>query len=193
MSVHFEDLNEKVQIEIASLPYMAGIYVANADDVEGDQDDEKEQQAIIQNLKKAREKYQGSVFIPAAIDRTLTMQNHWPQWREASFHVAKTCGGTVAQILDVFGEDEAKNYKTMVLDLARNTAAAANELAGFEDFDEGTQEKGFFEKIKERISGPAAGSHRAPSPDNDPSNISPAEQAAVDDLNKAMKIDGKKQ
>ncbi len=171
--------NEDTEI-IISLPYRVGMHISYADDEDGEQDDEREMQAIEVCIKEIAKLYEGSSFIREVAAETLAAKDKWPSWSEGVFNIEPSCEKAVLILKSQVSDDDVKNYIKMVLEIATVVAQAYGEFG-----EESVPEKGFFGKAISRIAGGFSGMSSDDAAH--PMNISAAEDSAISNIAAALK------
>lgn len=163
---------------IVGLLYRAGVWISHADDEDGEQDDIKEMKAlehVITSIAKVHEK---SEFVQDVARRALFFKDKWPVWADHSFDILADCERAMAVLKPVLPEQDLKDYRNTVINIAETVAAAYGEFGV--EADEGAL-TGFLGKVVEKLKKPEGA-------ENNFMNISPAEQAAIERLKTAMPL-----
>lgn len=178
------DLNEDQAHEIISLPYKAGMWISHADDVEGEADDINEMRSLERGIPELSKLHENSMLVQHVASEIMRMKDHWDVWENQCFHITKTAPDTMKMVLGHFGESEAKEYRSFIMELSKMVAQAASELDAFDPMEQ--KEEGFFGNMIGKI----VGGISAVSKDdvNHPANISPAEGSALSELSAALKV-----
>lgn len=179
-----ESLTEDQAYDIISLPYKAGIWVSHADDVEGEADDTHEIKSLERGVPEFAKLHENSMLVQQVASEIMRLKDSWPSWENECFHIVKTAPATMQAVLEYFGEHEAREYRSYIMELGKMVAQAASELNAFDAIEE--KEEGFFGSMIGKI----VGGISAMSKDdvNHPANISPAEGSALSQLSSALKI-----
>lgn len=148
----------------------AGLFVAEAEDVEGEEDDLLEVQALIAALERLSKEWARAPLISKMAKRALSIREDWGSCVKTAFRAPAEVD-TVATFLREKGasKTDRKDYRIGVLHIARSVAEAADE-------HEGAQEKkhSFLSRLLGGGHGP------------DPSNVSAGENAAIARLIEAL-------
>ena len=169
------------QTLLIRLPYQVGFHISEADDVEGIDDDEKEMRALRNILRALPGLYENHPLVREIFSKTLENENEWGSWQEGTFDLSRECSEAIAALKAKSTKDEARYYRKALLEVADAVARAAAEHGVLEIRQEPDNKiyqamKGFFQIFSSRKNNPL-------------SNISPAEQAAIDKINAALSID----
>lgn len=168
---------------IISLPYKAGVFISHSDDEDGEVDDEKEMSALASCIQAIAKLHDDKPFTAEVMGQTLAMKSEWARWAEEGiFQTPKYAQQAVALLNGRASEQEVKNYRAAILQIATTVAQAYGEFGEFDDEDSGG---GLFSGLASKISG-ALSSLNADD-DNQPMNVSAAEEAALAELRAALK------
>ncbi len=174
---YFSD--EDVEL-IVSLPYRVGMHVSYADDEEGEQDDEREMQALEACIKEVAKSYDDSELVKEIAARILASKDKWSSWSQGVFNIEPSCEKAIISIKAVASAEDVKNYIKMVLEIASSVAQAYGEFG-----EEQEPEKGFFGKAMSKIAKGFAGMSEDDAAH--PMNISAAEDSAISSIAAALK------
>ena len=163
---------------ILSLPVRVGMHVSYAEDEEGEQDDEREMQALeacIREIAKVRAEDPG--VVQEIADATLNSRDRWDEWSQGVFNIEPQCEKAVLAMQSVANGRETKDYVKMVVEVATAVAQAYGE------FGESHEEpEGFFGKAMAKIVGGFSEDE-----DSHPMNVSAAEDTAIASITTALK------
>lgn len=168
----FDDFMEEDLALIVSLPYRVGAWIGGADDVEGDGDDRKEERALLSVLQGITREEKAAPFVSAVVDQTLTYRHMWDEWKALESRIISDLEKALRLMEARLPDENIKNYKEMLLRIARVVAQAAGEFEG------GEAGGGMMSRLLERFSDPLA---------DEPENISAAEAAALQKLKETLK------
>jgi hypothetical protein len=167
---------------LISLPYRVGIFISNADDVEGESDDKHEMQMLEETLK-AISKLARAPLVAQIFKETLRLKFEWKRWYEKSFDVSADARSAISLLISKADEDTAKAYRAALMEVASTVAQAAGE---FEQFDEIEEGGGLFSGLVSKI---VSGFSNLSDDDlNHPMNVSASEDGALSTLSAALKI-----
>lgn len=183
MSV-LENFSEEEILMLTSLAYRTGMWMSNIDDEEGEHDDIQEVDALHKIIKTMTKETVGTDITQEIAKRVISEKEKWPEWDEMIFNVVEQSRTAVDLIEQKLGKEKAKDYRMMLLKIARQVAKAADEFDDFNpETDKATGFGGMIEKLTKKV---------VPGANKDPShqaNISPAEQGAFNELIKATEIE----
>ncbi len=169
---------------LVSLPYRVGMWMSEADDEEGGHDDEQEDEALKEIITQFARMEMGTPFTKEIAQATIQSKEHWPDWGGQIFTVIRDAESSIHLVEEKLGKGKAKNYRLMLLKIARHVAKAADEFDDFNPEDEKASGLGGF--VKGLVGKVAPKTQREQS---HLANISPAEEAALKELNEALKIE----
>ncbi|GJL85114.1 MAG: hypothetical protein DHS20C02_08890 [Micavibrio sp.] len=169
---------------LTSLPYKVGVWISHADDEEGEADDEREMKSLSACLKAVAKEYDGPGLVDDIARETLKREPFWMEWTDQSYNILPDCEQALVLLKEKAGLQDAKNYKSALLEIAATVAQAYGEFNGF---DEVPEEEGFFGSIVNKVVGGFSGMSKDDA--NHPMNISPSEDSAISQLAAALKID----
>ena len=178
---HLSEFSGEEAELLMALPYKVGMFVSHADDEDGEADDDKEMQALEESIKAVANLYEPESFIRSIIDQTLALKSEWPRWGAQSFHATSDAEKAVSLLNGKASEDDIKQFKTILVEIATTVAQAHGE---FNSFDEDEQKSGFGALVGKIVSGFADLSKED---DNHPMNVSVAEESAIEDLKQALR------
>lgn len=162
---------------IYSLPYRAGLHISYAEDEGGEGDDEQEMAALEREIRQAARHYENSAFIQDIVAAALNSRDKWKKWSEGVFNIEPHCNKAAALLKGKASEQELKDYKGLVISVARAVAQAYGEFG--EDVRE---EEGFFARALKKV-GLGSGAAEADSP----MNVSAAEDDAIARIKAALR------
>ncbi|MCB1530541.1 MAG: hypothetical protein H6853_09215 [Rhodospirillales bacterium] len=169
----FDDFMEEDLALIVSLPYRVGAWIGGVDDVEGDRDDRKEERALLSVLQGVAKEEKATPFVSAVVDQTLTYRHMWDAWKALESRIIPDMEKALRLMEARLPDENIRNYKEMLLRIARVVAQAAGEFEGGEEVG-----GGMMSRLLERFSDPLA---------DEPENISAAEAAALQKLKESLK------
>lgn len=161
---------------LVSLPYQAGIHVSYAEDEEGEGDDEYEMEALESAVLEVAKRHEKSDLVREVAQEILKRRDEWPQWSEHVFNLDQKCKQAVLLLNGRVSLDEARAYRSFVLDIATSVAQAYGE------FGLGAVKKSGISGLIKKIIG------KDTSIAGHPMNMSAAEDSAIKALAAAMKI-----
>jgi len=167
---------------IISLPYIVGVYVSHADDVDGEHDDAREIAALENAIKGIAKLHEGQPLVAEIMRESLAHKDQWSHWEGRMFQAPRLAEEAIALILQVGSETNAKNYRAALMEI---TSAVAQAFGEFGEFDE-EPSKGFFGSVMDKVVGGL--STLSEDDAGHPANISAAENSAIHQLQQAMKI-----
>lgn len=176
------DFSDEQRELLIRLPYQVGINISDADDVEGTDDDVLEMRALASILRALPGLYHRVPLIQEICRETLRREKEWPEWHEGTFDLTRECKEAVNALHAHATKEEAKAYRKALLQVADAVARAAGEygaVTSIRDEPDSPLLKmltGFFQ-----IFGQAKRDYL--------SNISPAEQEAIDKIAGALQVD----
>jgi len=179
-----EKFSEEEAVLLVSLPLRVGKWMSDADDEEGGHDDEEENEALSEILSQFARMQIGTSFTQEIAKQVIDSKNLWPQWSGQIFTVTRDGSNAVRLIESRLGKSKAKNYRLMILKIARHVAKAADEFDDFSPEEETASGLGGF--VKKVVGKVAPKTQREQS---HLANISPAEQAALKELDEALAIE----
>lgn len=163
------------------LPYQVGLHISHADDADGEEDDTLEMEALNKILHSLPGLYEHKPLIQEVLKETLARKSDWSSWEEGTFDLTKECSEAVLTLKEKVGKDVATAYAKMLLQIADTIARAAGEYGVFEIREE--PDSGLFKLYHDLMK-------RLGMVDTAPlSNISAAEQEAIDRLTGALKVE----
>lgn len=171
--------NEDAEL-IVSLPYRVGMHISYAEDEDGEQDDEREMQAMEACIKEVAKLHEGSEFIKEIALEVLRSKGKWGAWSQGVFNIAPSCEKAVIALKTEGSKDDVKSYIRMVIEVATAVAQAYGEFG-----EDPEPEKGFFGKAMSRITTGFAGMSEDDSAH--PMNVSAAEGSAISNITTALK------
>lgn len=183
MSVLSGFSDDELQLLI-SLPYKVGVYVADADDEEGELDDEVEARALEACLRAVAQKYDGPGVVDDFVRGALGGRAQWPVWAEKSYNIIPDCERAIVLLRQKVDSEDVKNYRAALLEIASTVAQAYGEFVSFDEFPD---DEGFFSTVAAKIAGVFSG--MGADDVGHPSNVSAAEDSAISRLSAALKID----
>lgn len=125
---------------------VAAVYVAEAEDSEGESDDRAEDTALLKALIKLREEaWVRSGLVADLADLAIDLKEHWSKWAERAFYAPQDMQ-TATALLHKKGADESemKAWRDCSLFVVRSIARAASEQ---DSLYEAEKPKGFFARL----------------------------------------------
>ncbi len=177
---NLEKFTEEEALMLVSLPFRTGVWMSEADDEEGGHDDEQEEDALEGIISQFAQRETGTAFTQEIARQVMDNREQWEQWSAQIFTVTDDGAKAVRIVEEKLGKNKAKNYRLMLLKIARQVAKAADE---FDDFNPEEETSSGIGGLIRKVIGKRQKdeSHQA--------NISPAEQAALNELTEALKIE----
>ena len=176
---HLSDLTNEERDLIIGLPYRVGVWMGNAEDEGGDEDDAREMVALEKILADLAKMEKVPAFVRELLKETLSRRERWPDWADDTFDILPDCKKAVDVLEAKSGKADRSNFKKTLKKIALQVAGAYGEFGDF-DNDEG---KGFVG----RLIGKIKGADKA----EDFMNISPGEEEALRNLAEVLgKSDG---
>jgi hypothetical protein len=179
-----DKFSEEEAILLVSLPLRVGKWMSEADDEEGGHDDEQEDEALNEILSQFARMQIGTAFTGEIAKQVMENKDLWPGWSDQIFTVIRDGENAVRLIESKLGKSKAKNYRLMLLKIARHVAKAADEFDDFSPEEEKTSGLGGL--VKKVVGKVAPKTQREQS---HLANISTAEQAAIKELDEALAIE----
>ena len=176
-------LSEEEALQVISLPYKAGMWISHADDVDGEADDINEMKALERGIPQLAQLHEGSVLVQEVASEITRLKDYWGKWENECFHIIKQAPDIVDLVKKQFGVADAKEYRAFTMELGKMVAQAASELDAFDEMTE-TKSEGFFGGMINKI----VGGMSSQDDKDHPANISPAENSALSQLSKVMKV-----
>lgn len=168
---------------LASLPYKVGVFISHADDEDGEIDDEKEIAALEACINAIAGLHEDKPFTAEVMQQTLQMKTEWPRWAEEGiFQTPKYAQQAVVLLQGRASEQELKNYRSSLVQIATTVAQAYGEFGEFDDDD---TSGGLFGGIVSKLSSAVASI--TADDDNQPMNVSAAEDTALAELKAALR------
>jgi len=162
---------------LVGLPYRVGVWMSHADDEAGETDDIREMKALEHIIQSIATVHERSDFVQDVARQTLAKRDKWEIWANHSFDILADCEKAVSVLKNTVNDNDLKNYRLVLLNIAETVAAAYGEF-GMEADEEGVL-SGFLGKV--------VGKFKASDAEDDFMNISPAEDAALQRLKAALR------
>lgn len=176
------EMNPEDRGLLIGLPYRVGIWMSHADDEDGEADDVREMKALEHVIRSIARVHEESPFVQEVARATLEHRDHWQKWADHSFDILSDCEKVIMVLKANVNDNDLKNYRSTLLKIAETVAAAYGEF-GMGAYDEETAGLGgFLNKV--------VGKFRGEEQTDGFMNISPAEEAALERLRTAMRLDG---
>jgi len=158
--------------------YLAGVYVSEAEDAEGEDDDDLERVALARALRDIAQDGGADPLARAVAEQTLGRKGYWPTWRPEAAQ-ALDAVRTAVQVLDDRSADPAqrRGFRAAVLRVGRAVAEAYGEYASLHE----PPQPGFFARLF---------GFKEPEARTGPGNISAGEAGALDRLARALGPEG---
>ncbi len=176
----FSDLSPEEKSLIAGFPVRAAFFISHADDIDGEADDANEKKAMISAMRAMVKHHEDSDLIKGLAAFAFESRTRWDGWEDGAFQVLSEAPGVMNKVLSLFGKDEARHYRALVLEVSEAVAAAHGEFAAFDD----DAEEGFWAGLAGRIAGKIKDSQAG----GGGANISATEGGALSELAAALKI-----
>ncbi len=167
---------------LASLPYKAGVFVSHADDEGGEEDDAREIDALGACIRKIAEHHAHMPFTVAIMGQTLDLKMQWGSWEERSFTTPQDCMMAVSLLEGRITDDELKDFRGALIEIATSVAQAYGEFNSFDDAD---KKSGGFGALLKKFTGGFSGVSVDDA--GHPMNVSASEGSAIDALKAALK------
>ena len=167
---HLSDLTNEERDLIIGLPYRVGVWMGNAEDEGGDEDDAREMAALEKILADLAKVEKVPAFVRELLNETLSCRDRWPDWADDTFDILPDCKKAVGVLEAKVAKADRNNFKKALKKIAFQVAGAYGEFGDF-DKDEG---KGFVGRLIGKIKGPDKA--------EDFMNISPGEEEALRSL-----------
>jgi hypothetical protein len=172
-------LPEESQL-IVGLPYRVGVWMSHTDDVEGEIDDQREMSALEHILDSIATGQNNSAFVQEVARSTLGSKDHWERWAAQSFDILGDCEKAIELLKANVNDNDLKDYKATLMEIATIVAQAHGEFGEFEDEEEG------FGAMLGKVIGRFSSMSKSDA--NHPMNVSPAEGSALSRLAKALRL-----
>ncbi len=172
----FKELEAADRDLLAGLFYRVGVWIGQAEDVDGEEDDRLEAHAIRRILDSLAGSGTFGAFVQAAARQTLDSGERWPQWAEDTFDILPDVARARAILARSLVKAERDRVVAALCEVAAGVAEAYGEFAGDEEVSEGFLSR-IMGRIRDRIAGVESGSM----------NVSPAESAALEELETTLR------
>jgi len=177
----FSDILPEGRDLVAGLLYRAGVWMSHTDDEESGRDDALEMRALERILDHIAKTCDASPLVQEAARVVLSQKNRWPGWADDSFDIIPDCENAMKFLGWAVGKQDVKQYRAALLSIAETVACAYGEYGVGLGDDGGTALSRLFGKLTEKIN--------SGDDSNDFTNISPAEQDALDRLDDALYLE----
>lgn len=166
---------------LVGLPYKVGMYMSHADDAHGEVDDEREVKALERCIRAIAGLHEDKPLTSEIMRACLASQEEWEVWGHHSFNAPDAARQAVEIMQAHASEQEFKNYREALMEIATTVAQAYGEFGEFDEEDEGGSGlSGLLGKITGKLAGMSA-------EDKDhPMNVSAAEDEAISVLRAAL-------
>ena len=139
---------------VVSLPYRAGLWVSESDDLGGDEAHEKELTALSNIVQGFSEQVFGSELLQYIMDETVKRKDHWHRsWANDIEKVPEQCEQALNVLRDHVDDKEVNAYSVRLMEIAEAVALAFRE---YEQQSTGDKLRVYFSyivaKIKSRFS-----------------------------------------
>lgn len=170
-----DKLDSKDRDLLISMPYRVGIWISHADDVGGDQDDDRERARLESYLKAVAKMLDIPALVRESAQAAIECKDDWPAWEAREMQVIDDCARVHELLENHFPERQRKSYKTFLYRIAERVAGSYGEFGGFDEED-----MGFIGKISSFF--------KAMRPKEEQAfvNISPTEESALQTLGTAL-------
>lgn len=169
---------------LVSLPYRVGIWISHVDDGGEDKADYQEVEAIKKVIQVASKKHDDNTAIDDIARSCLLAEGMFDIWARQTSSILSDAKVAVELLRGRVSTQEAENYGVFLMEIGTSVAKAFRE-EGY-GWDEEKTSAFDFSKISEKVSGFLG--RVAPSSKHGEMNISPAEDSALTDLAKAVRI-----
>ena len=165
---------------LIGLPYKVGMYMSHADDAHGEVDDEREVKALERCIRAIAGLHEDKPLTSEIMRACLASKEEWDVWGNHSFNAPDAARQAVEILTAKASEQELKNYREALMEIATTVAQAYGEFGEFDEEDEGGGLSGLLGKITSKLSGMSA-------EDKDhPMNVSASEGEALMVLRAAL-------
>lgn len=162
---------------LSSLLVRAGMNVSYAEDEDGEADDELEMRALEACIRHVASMEGKPRVIREIAKYALDQRGSWDKWSQGVFNIEPLCAKAVQVFSALASEDETREYRAVVVEVATAVAQAYGE------FGEEEPESGFFGGMMKKVMGGFGGAKDA----GHPMNISAAEDSAISRISQALK------
>ena len=174
---------EEVEL-LSSVLYKVGVWVSHADDVDGEEDDEKEMKALVVCIRAVAKKYDGPGLVDDIAREVFVRKERFEDWADDAYNVLPEVKNALAVMRRVGSKQDLKNYKMALYEVSVTVARAFGE---FGEFDDEEPEGGVFGALIGKIT---SGFSSLSVDDKDhPMNISAAEDEVISQLKAILKED----
>jgi hypothetical protein len=168
---------------LVSLPHRAGIFISFADDLDGEDDDERELKMLETTLKAIAGLHKDKPLLAAIFKETLRLKSEWARWETKAFNISDDARAAISLLKSKAGEGAAKQYRAALMEVATTVAQAYGEFGQFDDADKNAG--GFSALVSKVVSG---FSGLGTEDKNHPMNVSASEESALSELSAALKV-----
>ena len=173
--LQLSDLSQEDRERIVSLPYRVGVWISYTDDEEGEVDDIREMKVLEAVIRSIAQLHESSEFVQQVARETLRRRDDWSRWSQGCFDILPECQQTIGFLKNAVNDNDLKDYKATLVEIATVVAQAYGEFGDFDD----EKEEGFSAMIG-RFVGKLSG---LSSKDADhPMNVSATEDTALSRL-----------
>jgi len=125
----FQNMSAAEKFRVVTMPYRVGYWMSQVDDVEGDQDDKAELEALERILKIIAKVHDQSSFVKACVKECLRQRKKWDEWSPHNPNTLRDVHNVMREVLDRRHAEDMKIYRVMLYKIAEAVAAAYNENA----------------------------------------------------------------
>lgn len=131
------DFSDTDRALLVCLPYKVGVFVSYADDEGGERDDKQEMDRLEECIMAIAGLHISKPFTAEIMRETVEMREQWSQWAAQSWHVPEEAEQAVKVLKSRVSDEELKNYRAALMEIATTVAQAYGEFGEFDDPDEG--------------------------------------------------------
>lgn len=168
---------------LVSIPYRAGVFMSHADDVGGEEDDQREHKALEATMRALASKEGYHDVVREILQTSLNNAAQWSNWQETAPLTLRDGKAAIAILQDKTTDEVAKSYRKAVLHIAQSVAMAYGEFSG-DDWDE-PEEEGFWGSLMNGILGRV----QKVEEESGAMNISASEDSALSALANALAVE----
>lgn len=174
--------------QVISLPYLIGLSVSHADDVEGEHDDKLEMRTLHSCLKAVAERYEKKEVVAEILAATMNQRAEWGKWAETGnlYNIAPAAQAAANLILQHSNKEAARDFRAAMMEIAGAVARASGEFSAFTGMDDSAAEQGAMQSVFGRLL--AGFGARSGSDAHHPMNVSAAEDEVLSNLSQALKV-----
>ena len=157
---------------IASLPYKVGIWISHAEDMDGEDDDEKETKILSTCLRRFAKMQDEGSLLGQVMAESLRREDKWADWADQSYNVLNDIKTALPILRGKANVEEIKSLKRALMEIGTAVASAGGEFAMFNE----EKTPGIFSRLISKLSGLGRDDS------GDPMNVSATEDSALNDL-----------